>query len=91
MRLPNETFLYDNDTAPYPPPAIAQSWRRIADAWDVLTAHQVRPESLTWSYQQATLLSARRTDGTLLGVVLSLPGREALPAAAAWLDEFRSL
>jgi len=91
VRLPNETFLYDNDTAPYPPPAIAQSWRRIADAWDVLTAHQVRPESLTWSYQQATLLSARRTDGTLLGVVLSLPGREALPAAAAWLDEFRSL
>ncbi len=92
LRFADQTFVCDHDSREFPLSATAQSWRCVADTFDVLAARRIRPERMIWEYRQALLHCARRPDGAIFGVFTTCSEHDDhRDAAHALLDEFRLL
>jgi hypothetical protein len=71
IRFPDETFFSDVDARDFPTSALEQSWRIVADTFQVLSAQRLPPTRLTWVHEKTALHCAQRADGAILGVFVS--------------------
>jgi hypothetical protein len=71
IRFADETFHSDVDARDFPTTALEQTWRIIADTFQVLKAQRLPPSRLTWVHEKTTLHCAQRADGAILGIFVS--------------------
>ena len=92
IRFADETFVSDMDSRDFPASALEAAWRVVADAFQVLRAQHLPPSRLTWVYERTVLHCVQRTDGAILGVLVTHKSAETDPAGLErMLTEFQSL
>lgn len=92
IRFPDESFVSDLEVHGFPPTALEQAWRLVADTFQVLTAQHLPPTRLTWVHEKTVLHCVQRADGSIFGVFLSRKLEDADPAGLEkLLTEFQEL
>ena len=91
VRFADETFFSDVEAWDFPTPALEQTWRITADAFQVLQAQRLPPTRLTWVHEKTAFHCAQRTDGAILGMFVSRNGDADTMAVERMLAEFLQL
>lgn len=71
---------------------LAPVWRHLGDAMDVSAHHRLPAVQMRWIFEQVLVYCIRRSDGVLLGVLVSRTqaGKFDAEAAGRLFEEFRS-
>lgn len=77
VRFTDKTSINESHSEDFPLVAMENTWRCIADAYQVLTLHRFPVARMRWVYEQAILACVRRNDGIILGLFLSPDAEEA--------------
>ena len=68
---PDHTLVVQPYGDHFPPEALENTWRCIADTYEVMNLHRFPPIELHWIYAQAQLYCVRRPDKIFLGLLIS--------------------
>jgi len=70
LRFNDATSLTDSSTRELMPELMDQVWRLIKETFESLDAQRFPPERLGWSHEKVATVCVRRTDGTMLAIML---------------------
>lgn len=91
IRFSDETFVTDVPNQNFAASALEAAWRVVADAFQVLHAQHLPPTRLTWVYERTILHCVQRTDGAILGVIVTRkPAEVDLTGLNQLLTEFQT-
>ena len=76
VRFPDKTALNETYSRNFPAVALDNTWRCVADAYQVLSLHRIPAVRMRWVYENALLQCARRNDGIILGLFTSRNSEE---------------
>ena len=71
VRFPDKTALNETYSGSFPAVALDNTWRCVADAYQVLSLHRMPAIRMRWVYENALLQCARRNDGIILALFTS--------------------
>jgi hypothetical protein len=83
VRFTDKSSVTQSWSEEYPTEALENTWRCVADTFQVLKLNRLPGDRVLWVYEQALLYSDRRADGTCLGVFIK---READAVDQAGLE-----
>jgi hypothetical protein len=91
LRFPDHTTSTHIREPSFPPDALENAWRTVADTFQVLKHHHLPAVNLRWVFEHALLYCLTRPDGTCLMVFTTRKAQE-LDAAGlqAMFVEFQS-
>ncbi|HUL51265.1 MAG TPA: hypothetical protein VLU94_01640 [Candidatus Nitrosotalea sp.] len=92
VRFTDKTSINETYSRDFPIVALENTWRCIADAYQVLTLHRFPVARMQWIYENAVLTCVRRNDGIILGLFVT-PNRRELDSKELerQLTEFQSI
>jgi hypothetical protein len=70
VRFTDKSSVTQSWSAEYPTEALENTWRCVADTFQVLKLNRLPGDRVLWVYEQALLYSDRRADGICLGVFI---------------------
>jgi hypothetical protein len=85
LRFPDETVLTDTLAPGYSGASVELAWRSVVDAFDVLAARRLVADQLIWTHEKTLLHCARRTDETILALLMPRHQPSAEPKQVAKL------
>jgi len=92
IRFADQTIVCDVDSRDITTAALEEAYRSVADTFQWLSARQMPPTRLMWSYDRIGLNCVRREDKTILGALTSAkPGETDWPGLRQQLAEFQIL
>jgi len=77
LRYPDATAFVQSYVPGFPPSAVENACRCVADTFLVLNLNRLPAEQLRWVFEKANLLCARRKDGVYLVLFVSRSQAEA--------------
>ena len=92
IRFTDQTIVCDVDSRDITTAALEEAYHSVADTFQWLSARQMPPTRLMWSYDRIGLNCVRREDKTILGALTSAkPGETDWPGLRRQLAEFQTL
>ncbi|MBI5387383.1 MAG: hypothetical protein HZA90_22200 [Verrucomicrobia bacterium] len=90
LRYPDHTTVTHSTAPNFPPDALENAWRCVADTFQVLKHHRLPAVHLRWVFEHALLYCLTRPDGVCLTVFTSRKAQEVDAAALqAMFTEFQ--